>query len=85
VSQSVYSREYQIFLAQLRAARERTGLTQRDVASNLGKSQSFVAKVELGHNRLDVAQIVAYCRALSIPLLDFMKDYEDALSRSRTL
>ncbi len=86
MAKSVYLREYQVFLEQLRAAREEAGLTQRQVAERLGRSQSFVAKCEQGHNRVDVAQLVEFCRVLEIPLLDFMKRYADALaSRSRTV
>lgn len=76
----MYTREYQIFLEQLRAAREEAGLTQREVARRLGRSQSFVAKAEQGQNRVDVAQLVNLCAAVEIPLLEFMRRYEAALS-----
>lgn len=79
MSRSVYTKEYEIFLRELRSAREESGLTQRDVAEILQRSQSFVAKCELGHNRVDVSQLVDFCRALGIPLLEFMERYEAAL------
>lgn len=80
MAKSVYSQEYQVFLEQLRVAREEAGLTQRQVAQRLGRSQSFVAKCEQGHNRVDVAQLVEFCRALGVPLLDFMQRYAEALA-----
>jgi transcriptional regulator with XRE-family HTH domain len=79
VSKSVYSRDYRVFLEQLRLAREESGLTQREVAQKLDRSQSFVAKCEQGHNRVDVAQLVEFCRALGIPLVRFMEKYSAAL------
>ncbi len=79
MAQSVYSRPYQVFLQQLRAAREASGLTQREVADRLGRSQSFVAKCEQGHNRVDVAQLVEFCRVLGVPLVSFMESYAAAL------
>ncbi len=79
MAKSVYSRDYQIFLEQLRAAREEAGLTQRQVAQRLGRSQSFVAKCEQGHNRVDVGQMVEFCQALGVPLLTFMERYAAAL------
>ncbi|RYG59737.1 XRE family transcriptional regulator [bacterium] len=79
MSKSVYSREYRIFLEQLRAAREASGLNQREVADKLGRSQSFVAKCEQGHNRVDVAQLVEFCRVLGVPLVRFMESYNAAL------
>jgi transcriptional regulator with XRE-family HTH domain len=83
VARSVYSRDYQIFLEQLRAAREESGFTQREVADKLGRSQSFVAKCEQGHNRVDVAQLVEFCRVLGIPLVRFMERYNAALEAER--
>lgn len=79
MAQSVYSRDYTLFLQHLRQAREAAGLTQREVAEKLGRSQSFVAKCELGHNRVDVAQLVEFCRALGVPLVRFMEGYSAAL------
>ncbi len=80
MAKSVYTRDYRVFLKQLRAAREASGLTQREVADRLGRSQSFVAKCEQGHNRVDVAQLVEFCRALGVPLVRFMEDYAAALA-----
>ncbi len=79
VAKSVYSHEYQVFLVHLRAAREEAGLTQRDVAKRMGRSQSFVAKCERGHNRVDVAQLVEFCRAIGIPLTHFFQKYSAAI------
>jgi transcriptional regulator with XRE-family HTH domain len=83
VARSVYSRDYQIFLEQLRAAREESGYTQREVADKLGRSQSFVAKCEQGHNRVDVAQLVEFCQVLGVPLVRFMERYSAALEAER--
>lgn len=85
MAQSVYSRPYQVFLQQLRAAREASGLTQREVAEKLGRSQSFVAKCEQGHNRVDVAQLVEFCRVLGVPLVRFMEGYSSALESEDTM
>ena len=79
VSTSVYSREYRVFLEQFRKARAQSGLTQRALALKLGRSQSYVAKCEQGHNRVDVAQLVEFCRAMNVPLLTFMEAYNAAL------
>lgn len=79
MAKSVYSRDYIVFLQHLRRAREESGLTQREVAEKLGRSQSFVAKCEQGHNRVDVAQLVEFCRALGVPLVRFMESYSAAL------
>lgn len=56
--------------AQLRVllieAREAAGLTQADVATRLGRVQSFVSKYELGERRLDVVDFIAVCDCLGV-------------------
>ena len=59
------------------AARHRSGLTQRELAIKLGKSYSYVSKMEIGATRMDIFQIRQYLRAVEVPFLDFMRDYEN--------
>ena len=46
--------------------RKKAGLTQADVASRLGKPQSFVSKTELGERRLDVVEFVEVATAIGL-------------------
>ena len=62
---SVHTRQYQIFLEQLVAARQAAGLTQQVLADRLGRPQSFVAKYENGERRLDVVEFLEIARQLS--------------------
>ena len=79
---AIYTPEYQTFLTELRAAREKAGVTQEELARRLNKSQSFVTKAETGDRRLDIAQLVLICRALGISLPDFIHQYDAALRSS---
>ena len=63
MEKSIYSKEYSLFLEQLRKAREEKGLTQTDVARSLGQTQSFVSKVERGERRIDIVELRAFCSA----------------------
>ena len=72
ISSTVFRAEYQIMLRQLKAARENAGLTQYDLAKNLGKSQSYVGKCELGERRLDLVQLRDFCDAIGIRFVDFI-------------
>ena len=56
------SSDEQDFLRRLRRARLDDGLTQVEVARRLGRSQSFVTKVETGERRLDVVELRAFAR-----------------------
>ncbi|MCW5956450.1 MAG: helix-turn-helix transcriptional regulator [Pyrinomonadaceae bacterium] len=64
MEKSIYTKEYSLFLEQLRKAREEKGLTQTDVAERLGQTQSFVSKVERGERRLDIVELRAFCSAM---------------------
>jgi len=69
-------------LSELKAARQEAGLTQYDLAKRLGKSQSFVGKLEMGERRIDVVQLRDFCSAIGIPFATFIARYEDALANS---
>jgi len=62
---SVYSRQYQFFLEKLVEARKAAGLTQKQVADELGRPQSFVAKYEGGERRLDVVEFLEIAKLIS--------------------
>ncbi|HEY0214429.1 MAG TPA: helix-turn-helix transcriptional regulator [Paenirhodobacter sp.] len=47
-------------------ARKSAGLTQAQFAEKLRCHQSFVARVESGQRRVDVAELVILCRALGV-------------------
>jgi transcriptional regulator with XRE-family HTH domain len=47
-------------------ARRKKGLTQVDVATLLGKPQSFISKYESGERRLDVIEFLEVCKALKV-------------------
>ena len=52
-----FSAEYGEMLSLLRKARKAARLTQVDVALSLGRTQSFVSKIERGEIRLDPIEL----------------------------
>lgn len=48
------------------AAREKSGLTQQQLADRLGKPQSFISKYEGGGRRIDVIEFLAIAEALEM-------------------
>jgi transcriptional regulator with XRE-family HTH domain len=64
----------------LRNIRKEAGLSQQELANRLGKPQSFVSKYESGERRLDILEIFHICKAIGVPLADFSKRLEEALS-----
>jgi transcriptional regulator with XRE-family HTH domain len=55
-------------IASFRAARQKAGLSQAQLASRLGKPQSFVSKAEACERRVDVLETLTLCQALGITL-----------------
>jgi len=60
------SPKYQRFTALLREAREKSGLSQVEVAEKLNRPQSFVSKYESGERRIDVCEYIDICKTIGI-------------------
>jgi transcriptional regulator with XRE-family HTH domain len=82
IHNSVHSREYKIFQQELRIAREQQGISQNELARRLKTTQGYISKCESGDLRLDVAQIRAFCAALDVSFIDFMRQYDAAVLRA---
>jgi len=76
MKQSVYQREYVLFLDLLRRSRAESGLTQTQLAERLQQTQSFVSKCERGERRMDVADLYRFCRAMQVSIVDFVSDLD---------
>ncbi len=66
MARSLHTADYDYFRSLLIAARERSGLTQAQVAAKMRRPQSFVSKYENGERRLDVVEFVQVCVALGV-------------------
>lgn len=71
-NKSVFTPQYTLFLARLKAARKRAGLRQDELGALLGEYQTFVSRCESGERRVDVVELRAFCRALQIPFVEFV-------------
>jgi transcriptional regulator with XRE-family HTH domain len=63
MQKSVHTKEYKALRAELRATRQKAGLSQRDLAAKLGVPHSWVAKVEAGERRIDVVELAWFLSA----------------------
>ena len=64
MAKSIYSKKYGQFLELLIEARQNANLTQIEVASRLGRPQSFVSKYENGERRLDVVEFLNIAKVI---------------------
>ncbi|HJX17307.1 MAG TPA: helix-turn-helix transcriptional regulator [Acidiferrobacterales bacterium] len=76
MQKSIGSRNYAHFLTCLREAREKSGVTQEEMAARLGETQSFVSKCERGERRMDIVELREFCKAMGLTLEKFVKQLE---------
>lgn len=57
---------HRALMAALKAARQRVGMTQRELARRLGRSHSFVGKIESGERQLNVLEFCELADALGV-------------------
>ncbi len=77
LTKTIWSPEYSRLLRRLRQERVKANLTQAQLGQRIGQSQSFVGKCERGERRLDVVELAAFCHAIGISFLGFVKDLEE--------
>jgi transcriptional regulator with XRE-family HTH domain len=74
MKKSVHTAEYRVLRSQLRLAREKAGLSQRDLAARLHVPHSWVAKVEAGERRLDFVEFCWFAAACDADPVKFAAD-----------
>ena len=70
---SIYTPDHKNLINKLKLARKEAGLDQKEVARLLGKTQSYVSKVETGQRRVDIVQMKNFARIYKKDL-DFFID-----------
>lgn len=73
MAKSIHSKRYGQFLDLLIGARKEADLTQVEVASRLGRPQSFVSKYENGERRLDVVEFLDVAKAIDCDAIKLMR------------
>jgi hypothetical protein len=85
MSRSVHSSEYAALREVLIAARKDAGLTQAELANQLDRPQSFVAKYEIGERKLDVVEFVVLAQALQVEPTELFAAFIDQLTGSESV
>jgi len=70
---TIRTREYADFVGKLREARFEAGLRQIDVAKKLKRTQSYVSRVEVGEQRLDILELKKFAELYKKDLNYFIK------------
>lgn len=73
MSKTIYSREHKYAVGQLKKAREGVGLSQKEVAKVLHKTQSYVSKIESGQRKVDIVQLKEFAKIYKKDIRSFLK------------
>lgn len=84
MSKSIFSDAYNLLRTWLVKTREKKGLTQADVATKLGKPQSYVSKYERGERRLDVVEFLEVASVLGVEPYKILKELEKLNAKNNT-
>jgi len=83
IPDSIFSQDYQTLLRLLRNARRKAGVTQNEVAEQLGLVRSIIGKIERGERRIDVIELRDFCAAIGVPLILFIHQLETELEQAK--
>jgi len=70
---NLYSKEHKTIVERLKKARQEAGLDQIDVAEKLGRSQSYLSKIESGQRKIDVIQLKKFAKLYKKDINYFLK------------
>lgn len=73
MTKTIYSKDHKYVIERLKKAREGAGLDQAIVAKKLGKTQSYISKIESGQRRVDIIALKEFARVYKKPVDYFLK------------
>ena len=69
---AIYSEGHKRLVNRLIKAREEARLGQEEVAKRLGRTQSYISKIESGQRRIDLIQLQAFAKIYKKSLTYFL-------------
>lgn len=70
---TIFSKEHKQIVEKLKQAREDSGIDQKTAGKLLGKTQSYVSKIEAGQRRIDIIQLKNFSKIYKKDLNYFLK------------
>jgi transcriptional regulator with XRE-family HTH domain len=70
---AIYTNDHKKIVERLKKARIESGLGQVEVAKKLGRTQSYLSKIESGQRRFDVLQLKEFAKIYKKSLDFFVK------------
>lgn len=73
MDKTIYSKGHKALVDKLIEARQKMKLRQEDVARLLGRTQSYISKIEAGQRRIDLIQLKEFAKIYKKNLHFFIK------------
>lgn len=73
MNSNLYSKEHEVIVKKLIKARHEADLDQIEVAKKLGRSQSYLSKIESGQRKIDVIQLQKFAKFYNKDINYFLK------------
>lgn len=73
MDKTIYTKDHKFIIEQLKKARIEAGFDQEKAAELLGKTQSYISKIEAGQRRIDIVQLKEFSKTYKKPLDYFIK------------
>ena len=70
---AIYTKDHNAIVERLKRARFESGLGQVEASKKLGKTQSYLSKIESGQRRFDVLQLKEFAKLYKKTLDYFVK------------
>ncbi|MEK7616667.1 MAG: helix-turn-helix transcriptional regulator [Patescibacteria group bacterium] len=72
MSKSIYTKVHEDIVNKLKNAREKAGLSQLEAAKKVGKTQSYISKVESGQRQIDIVELKKFAQVYKKDLKEFI-------------
>jgi transcriptional regulator with XRE-family HTH domain len=72
MNKTIFTKTHKDLVSRLVKAREAANLRQIDAAKKLGRTQSYISKIEAGQRRIDTVQLKEFAAIYKKTLQDFI-------------
>ncbi|MDD4894278.1 MAG: helix-turn-helix transcriptional regulator [Candidatus Omnitrophica bacterium] len=73
MDKTIFTDSHRELVNRLVEARKKAKLTQVDAAKKLGRTQSYLSKIEAGQRRIDIVQLKEFARIYKKKIESFLK------------
>ena len=78
---SIHVKKSKQIVRLLKQKREENGITQRQLARTLHLRQNQISKIETNERRIDLLELINYCRGVDIDFMDFCNEIDGIINK----